>query len=1017
MKRLSFPALLGVVLALVFAGLGSPSFAGSNPVPIYLKADPCPGASLCGNFLTSQFKGFGKRTTNFQSLPNLTVTRASFAYGENADGSLRGFQAGQARTTSKGLGVFEATTNLVTWSQDLSNAAWSPTGLGTVLPTAIAAPDGTVTGNKLPEDASNGAHRVLAATTKAASAITYTLSAYFKAAERSQVRLDFDDGGSNGAAAIFDASTGTVSTPAAASGTFTSPSATITPAANGWYRATLTATTNTATTLRWVTNVALAGSFSYQGVAGNGVYVWGEDLRAGAYPVPYCPTTSSTATCAADQISLAGVNISQTGTFTASYYMPPLPGASSVRSYVMSVNDSGFARLNIRANDVSGAVPVCVVGDGASAPSLSPPFTAPAGALVRIGCSWTATTAAFGSAGVPPATSGVGLAASLTGPQTINLGPGGSANINSYITGFALYPTAFSSAQIQAATSPVDTSSLSLNFASGLYKTTTPYVRTNLATYSQDFTQAGWTKNGSVTVTAAAGTAPDGTTTAQRLNGGNAAFASLGYTPWTTTTGTYTFALDAKAGTASQVALRLDTAYDTSFAGAIFDTTACTFVGFTDSAINYTAQSIGAGWCRFSVTATQASGTQNVARIYIVKNGALSNSVTSTDNVLIWGAQPESTNYPTSYVYTNGAVASVATTQSTNPADVGNLSYTGPAGYAPDCNGNLVSFAANNPRITCAGVLIEEARTNLETNTNVNPASTAGLTKSGDAAAVLSVVSDTAMGLTGNVYKFDCTACSGTASAFFPSAATVATTTYTASVYARGSGSGCATQSDLGCTPAALPSTYGRLTRTGAASTTGDQGGVTVAAGGVMFFTYNQLEAGAFATSPIAVAGATITRPADVMAYTLPTIPTAFGLAIQTTKPPADATLNKTVVNLGFNGTDNNNRVYVYRATNGFMAAEQASGGVVSYSVSADFSSFTNGCAALSYDGTTYHAGVLGTSFAAGAAARPTGSSYYMSIGSRLDGSVSLNTALQKVVLFPYGANDNEAQYRSACNF
>jgi hypothetical protein len=186
MKRLSLPAAFGVVLALLFAGLGgAPAFAGSNPVPIYLKADPCPGASLCGNFLTGQFKGSGKRTTQFAALPNLTVTRASFAYGENADGSLKGFQAGQARVTSKGLGVFEATTNLLLWSQAFSNAAWNKAAIASATDNQAVAPDGTLTAALIVPNAVATEHFVSQAATVTAASYEPTL--YAKAAGYTKV--------------------------------------------------------------------------------------------------------------------------------------------------------------------------------------------------------------------------------------------------------------------------------------------------------------------------------------------------------------------------------------------------------------------------------------------------------------------------------------------------------------------------------------------------------------------------------------------------------------------------------------------------------------------------------------------------------------------------------------------------------------------------------------------------------------------------------------------------------------
>jgi hypothetical protein len=186
--------------------------------------------------------------------------------------------------------------------------------------------------------------------------------------------------------------------------------------------------------------------------------------------------------------------------------------------------------------------------------------------------------------------------------------------------------------------------------------------------------------------------------------------------------------------------------------------------------------------------------------------------------------------------------------------------------YEATSSGLLVPFGSGVPAVTDLGLQVWEARTNLATNTNINPASTAGMVKTGDAAATLSVVTDAAalasIGLSGNIYKLDNSAGSTSASAFWSSAATVASTTYTASAYVRGTGSGGIVQSDIGGSTAALTAGYTRATRTGVASTTGNQGGVTVTAGSVVYFILNQLEQATFAGPGIPVAGASATRGA-----------------------------------------------------------------------------------------------------------------------------------------------------------
>jgi hypothetical protein len=58
--------------------------------------------------------------------------------------------------------------------------------------------------------------------------------------------------------------------------------------------------------------------------------------------------------------------------------------------------------------------------------------------------------------------------------------------------------------------------------------------------------------------------------------------------------------------------------------------------------------------------------------------------------------------------------------------------------------------------------------------------------------------------------------------------------------------------------------TYARASRTGTTGTSGQQIAINAIGGAVVYFILNQLEEGAFVTSPIVIAGASATRAADV---------------------------------------------------------------------------------------------------------------------------------------------------------
>jgi hypothetical protein len=211
----------------------------------------------------------------------------------------------------KGLLIEEAKTNLLTYSAQFENVAWTYTN-ATVSANQIVAPDGLTTADKISESAATGSHFVASsAAFSATSGTTYTQSVYAKAGSVSVLQLIFASGpwGTN-AYANYDLANGVLGTVGS------SATATITSVGNDWYRLTLTAAATASTTgagciPAFCNNSTTGGrASSYAGNTASNVYIWGAQLEAGAFATSYIPTTTAALTRNADVATMTGTNFS-----------------------------------------------------------------------------------------------------------------------------------------------------------------------------------------------------------------------------------------------------------------------------------------------------------------------------------------------------------------------------------------------------------------------------------------------------------------------------------------------------------------------------------------------------------------------------------------------------------------------------------------------------------------------------------------------------------------------------------
>ena len=200
---------------------------------------------------------------------------------------------------------------------------------------------------------------------------------------------------------------------------------------------------------------------------------------------------------------------------------------------------------------------------------------------------------------------------------------------------------------------------------------------TNLLLQSQTFDNASWSKNGA-TVTADAGTAPDGTLTADKLvetatTGTHDVRQTFTFAASTTYTLSIFFA-PAERTFASIIAFGGAFAASTGVqinltTGAV--TTLGGYVAFTTTTVTLLAGGYVRVACTFTTNATGGSSTIG----FLTSNGTAADSFTGTagSGVFLWGAQLETGSAASSYIPTTTASAS----RGADAASITGLTFSG----------------------------------------------------------------------------------------------------------------------------------------------------------------------------------------------------------------------------------------------------------------------------------------------------------------------------------------------------
>jgi len=219
-------------------------------------------------------------------------------------------------------------------------------------------------------------------------------------------------------------------------------------------------------------------------------------------------------------------------------------------------------------------------------------------------------------------------------------------------------------------------------------------ARTNLLTYSADWSNAVWSKT-NVTVTAAATTSPDGTTSAQRL-AATAGASTNNVQAATVAATSATYSIYVKQGTgattANSFALRNNTTATVLVLGTINYSTGAW--AYTTGSTGVTVTNAGNGWWRIQITATSGITSGDSIQCYA---GFVGGAQTAGDFLYAWGAQLEAGAFATSYIPT------VASTVSRS-ADVATMTGTNFSSWYNQAEG---TFAVNYDQIAAASTQVK----------------------------------------------------------------------------------------------------------------------------------------------------------------------------------------------------------------------------------------------------------------------------------------------------------------------
>jgi len=240
------------------------------------------------------------------------VVRAGVATFVGSNGFIQSASANTQRldwsTGTAGLLVEEARTNILVQSSQF-NTTWTVSGTAAITVDQIASPDNTTNADLFRCGATSASE--VRQNNIGIAAGSHTFSLFVKKETSNFVVIQvFDLTTTSFQRRWFNINTGVVGSTSGLGSNVTLVSSNISPAANGFYRVSITVSLTSLTTTGRVSVFVSETNGAFDGTALSGIYLYGAQLEAGAFATSYIPTTTTAVTRNADMATMTGTNFS-----------------------------------------------------------------------------------------------------------------------------------------------------------------------------------------------------------------------------------------------------------------------------------------------------------------------------------------------------------------------------------------------------------------------------------------------------------------------------------------------------------------------------------------------------------------------------------------------------------------------------------------------------------------------------------------------------------------------------------